>query len=81
MPISVGMQSPLICCGTTNHDMSRVCIYPKDLCKSLRIGTRQAQRKIKEAREGLNKQKHQYMTVKEFCDYMGLPEALFKDLK
>ena len=64
-----------------NHDMSRVCIYPKDLCKPLRIGERQAQRKIKQARDGLKKAKHQYLKIKEFCEYMGLPEELFKDLK
>lgn len=74
------MQSPLVCCGTTVNYMKRVCIYPKDLCGPLGIGERQAQRKIREVRKALDKKKHQYLTINEFCEYMGIPRAEFADL-
>lgn len=61
--------------------MKRVCIYPKDLCEPLGIGERQAQRKLKEVRWALQKKKHQYITIKEFCEYTDLDEDLFKPLK
>jgi len=56
--------------------MEKVCIYPKEAAKMLRIGERQAQRLFRNIRFALNKKKHQYITVKEFCEYTGIDEKL-----
>jgi hypothetical protein len=59
--------------------MKGVCIYPKEAAKLLRIGERQAQRLFRNIRFALNKKRHQYITVKEFCAYTGIDEESLKD--
>ncbi|MDR6783324.1 hypothetical protein [Pedobacter africanus] len=54
--------------------MERLCIYPKEAARLLNIGDRQAQRLFRNIRFALNKKKHQYITVKEFCEYTGIDE-------
>lgn len=53
--------------------MNRLCIYPKEVAiitgKSI-SSARELIRLIKDANE---KQKHQLVTIKEFCDYEGFP--------
>lgn len=56
--------------------MDKVCIYPKQAALILDISDRQAQRLFKNIRFALNKKKHQYITVKEFCAYTGIDENL-----
>ncbi|MBB5438147.1 hypothetical protein HDC92_001822 [Pedobacter sp. AK017] len=55
--------------------MGRLCIYPQEAARLLRLSERQAQRLFKTIREELNKKKHQAITVKEFSEYKGLDEA------
>ena len=53
--------------------MKRICIYPKEVAiitgKSIGA-SRQLIRTIKDAH---GKRKYQLVTIKEFCDYEGLP--------
>jgi len=53
--------------------MNRLCIYPKEVAiikgKSISY-SRDLIRRIKDA---YGKRKHQPVTIKEFCDYEGLP--------
>jgi DNA polymerase/3'-5' exonuclease PolX len=50
--------------------MNRICIYPKDV---------QTIRQIKKLN---HKQKHQPITVDEFCQFMGLnPKRVMKNLR
>lgn len=57
-----------------NHDMERLCIYPKEAAKLLGLKERQAQRIFRNIRRELNKKRHQFITVKEFFEYIGIPE-------
>lgn len=54
--------------------MRKVCIHPKQAALFLEIIERQAQRIFQRIRFELNKKKHQYITVKEFCDHTGIDE-------
>ena len=54
--------------------MKKICVYPKDASRILDIGNRKAQRLINKIRVFLNKEKHQYITKKEFSQYTGIPE-------
>jgi len=42
----------------------------------LDISLRKAQKLMNDIRFCLNKQKHQYVTIKEFADYTGISEEL-----
>ncbi|MNY42957.1 hypothetical protein D3C86_1778860 [compost metagenome] len=64
-----------ICCGLTNHDMGRLCIYPQEVALLLKVSERQAQRIFKAIRKELNKKKHQAITLREFSEYKGFEEA------
>lgn len=70
------MLTPLICCGITDHDMERLCIYPNEAAELLGITERQAQRKFRAIRFEMNKKKGQYITIKDFSDYTGIPEEV-----
>lgn len=63
-----------ICCGTTNHGMKRICIYPKDIARITGMGLRKAQKLLQNIRFIYNKQKHQYITKKELADHLGIDE-------
>lgn len=54
--------------------MKRVCIYPKDVARITGMGIRKAQRLLRIIRFTYSKQKHQYITIKEFCNYTGIAE-------
>lgn len=56
--------------------MEKVCIYPKEAAQFLQISERQAQRLFQNIRAELRKKKHQYITIKEFCDHTGIDENL-----
>lgn len=65
----------LIYCGTKNLNMEPLCIYPKQAARLLNIKDRQAQRLFRNIRFVLKKDRHQYITIKEFCAYTGLDEG------
>lgn len=37
------------------------------------ISIRQAHRRYQQLKDAYKREKHQYVTVREFCDYYGLP--------
>jgi hypothetical protein len=52
--------------------MKRICIYPKDVQVITGKSERYGRDIIKKIKEDLNKQKHQLVTVDEFCEFMGI---------
>ncbi len=52
--------------------MKRICIYPKDIQVITGKSERYGRSIIKLIKEHLNKEKHQLVTIDEFCEYMGL---------
>ncbi|MFN3968203.1 hypothetical protein [Flavobacterium sp.] len=51
--------------------MKRICIYPKDVQNLTGKGERQSRNIILEIKKKYNKEKHQPITIHEFCDYMN----------
>ncbi len=52
--------------------MKRICIYPKDIQIITGKSERYGRSIIKLIKEHLNKEKHQLVTIDEFCEYIGL---------
>lgn len=52
--------------------MKKVIITTGDIQNVIGIGERQARNIISKMRDYYNKEKHQLITVKEFCDYYGV---------
>lgn len=55
--------------------MERVCIFPKEAAEILSRNDRHAQRVFREIRKEYHKKKNQPVTIKEFSEYTGIPEA------
>ena len=53
--------------------MHRVCIYAKDIEWITGKSPRCAREIVRDIKLLHKKKKHQLVTIKEFCDYMGLP--------
>jgi len=53
--------------------MKRLIIYPKDVAVILGKSENTSQIILRTLRDALQKEKHQYITIREFCDYHGLP--------
>ena len=49
-------------------------IKPKDLMRILGLSYSQCLRKVKAIREVNGKERHQYVTVTETADFIGIPE-------
>ena len=61
--------------------MERICIYPKDVQVITGKSERWGRDIIKKIKETYNKEKHQLVTIEEFCNYTGLsPELVEKKL-
>lgn len=52
--------------------MDRICIYPKDIQRITGKSERQCRNIIASIKSQLKKEKHQVVTLQEFCDYMGI---------
>jgi ribosomal silencing factor RsfS len=52
--------------------MERICIYPKDIQIITGKSERQARNILDKIKKTLDKQKHQSITIDEFCVYQGL---------
>jgi len=52
--------------------MKRICIYPKDIQIVTGKSERYGRNIIKMIKESLSKEKHQLVTIDEFCIFMGL---------
>ena len=56
----------------------RICIYPKDIQVLTGKSERYARKVVAQIRQHYDKSKYQLLTIKEFCDYMGLLEEEVK---
>jgi hypothetical protein len=54
------------------RNMKKVIITTGDIQNVIGIGERQARNIICKIRDYYNKERHQLITVKEFCDYYGV---------
>ncbi len=52
--------------------MKRLCIYAKDVQMITGKGERFARKIIKQIKQKLGKKPHQFVSIKEFCDYVDL---------
>lgn len=64
----------------TKIEAKRICIYPKDVQILTGKSERSARKIIAKLRLIYSKDKHQFISVKEFCDYAGLEEMEVKRL-
>jgi hypothetical protein len=55
------------------NSQKRYVIYAYDLTRMLDVNLRTAQRYITQAKIALEKEAHQLITVKEYCQYMDWP--------
>ena len=58
----------------------RVVIYPKDIQNIIGVADRTARHIMQKVKKGLGKEKHMYVSVGEFCTYMGLDEAKVREM-
>ena len=58
--------------------VKRICIYPKDIQLLTGKSERYARKVVAQIRHYYDKNKYQLLTIKEFCDYMGLEEEEVK---
>ena len=54
------------------NTLKRACIYPKDVQRITGKSYRQSLRILQQIRNVLRKEKHQIVTVDEFCSFMGI---------
>ena len=54
------------------NTLKRACIYPKDVQRITGKSYRQSLRILHQIRNVLRKEKHQIVTVDEFCSFMGI---------
>ncbi|HSQ47153.1 MAG TPA: hypothetical protein VLM44_09570 [Lutibacter sp.] len=52
--------------------MIRIAIYPSDIVLLTNKSERYARRVINDLKRSLNKEKHQIVTIKEYCQYNRL---------
>ena len=64
----------------TKLEAKRICIYPKDVQLLTGKSERSARKIIARLKIIHSKNKHQLVSVKEFCDYIGLEEMEVKKL-
>jgi hypothetical protein len=64
----------------TKIEAKRICIYPKDVQILTGKSERSARKIIAKLKLMHSKDKHQFISVKEFCDYAGLEEMEVKKL-
>ncbi len=53
--------------------MKQICIYPKEVAILLGKSLTTAQSLVRTIKDVHGKDKHQALTIREFCVYMGLP--------
>lgn len=65
-----------------SKEMDRIVIYAKDIQVVTGKSERTSRTILKKIRESFSKEKHQAITVSEFCRYLGLPlEEVTKKLR
>ncbi|QCX52470.1 hypothetical protein FGE20_01270 [Elizabethkingia sp. JS20170427COW] len=53
-------------------NITRVCIYPKDIQRITGKSYRQSTRLMHKIRKDLRKQPNEFLTIDEFCMYSGI---------
>lgn len=53
--------------------IERICIRADEVAALLGVDKKQGERKLRLMKAAMGKQKHQYVTFKEFAEYTGLP--------
>ena len=51
---------------------TRICIYPKDIMRITGRGERYCRNLLGLMKEEFLKEKHQFITIEEFCQFTGL---------
>lgn len=59
--------------------MSRIIITTADIMQLTGVSYSTAWRELQTIRDALGKQKHQVITIAEYCHYMGINEIEIKD--
>lgn len=59
--------------------MNRICICVKDIQQITGKSERQSRNIMNTIKSKLNKEKHQLVTLEEFCHYMGLDPIKIKN--
>ena len=60
--------------------MKRICIYPNDIQLITGKSERQCRNIITNIKKKLNKEKHQMVTIEEFCSYTGIEQESIQHL-
>ena len=60
--------------------MRRVVIYPKDIMVVTGKSERHSRTLLKRMKTHFKKEEYQYITITEFCQYMGLDEVLISEM-
>lgn len=58
--------------------MNRLCIYPKDIQRITGKSERQSRQIISNIKKSQNKEKHQPVTLQEFCNHMGFSQEFIQ---
>jgi hypothetical protein len=53
-------------------ELSRVCIYPKDIQRITGRSERYCRKLVSRIKKLNNKEAHQFISIQEFCAYTGL---------
>ena len=62
--------------------MRRLCIYPSDVESITGRSKNYSRQIIRNIKKRCNKDKHQFVSVEEFCDYTGLlPETVYEGIR
>ena len=57
-------------------NQKRACIYPKDIQRITGRSERYCRKLINKIKEYLDKEPHQFLTVKDFANYSGIEEDI-----
>ena len=57
----------------------RVCIYPKDIRLLTGRSERFGRKLLQDIRESLQKESHQFITIREFSEYSGIEEDIINE--
>ena len=59
-------------------ELTRSCIYPKDVQRITGKSERYSRKLLKKIKAGLKKGEHQFISIDEFAQYVGLDPVLVK---
>lgn len=62
------------------NTMERIVIYPKDIMRITGRSERYSRDILKKIKHDLNKEKHQFVTIQEFCQYIGIDEVRIMEI-